>query len=358
VLELLGELTNLGFLKLNAFIIRSCVGEALKRKRPAAFLCQVNRIFLTSVRESLLNQSCCPRNVHQNLGHAGCAIMGPMNQNRIIACFIAAIISTICASPLNAGQSTDQSQQRAVALWEEALQAKGGRGRLYSIRSMVISSSGSYKPLEFKIKPEGEVSSRSGKHSGIFREELYVFPDMLWAWEDYRPAVFGLWLSVYNYQTKTAYVITDGEPNHPAEPIAENEPARRGFSVTQLMYLMESSWLKPKVVKVTTEKIGFRVVDVIQTEADAQRYDFAIDRKTHLPVRLTFYSQYNGRVYRHVNGLSDYIDVDGIRVPLTLELEDGHKERSNITFNVDYDEKIFGNPPSIEAGPKAWMKVK
>lgn len=34
----------------------------------------------------------------------------------------------------------------------------------------------------------------------------------------------------------------------------------------------------------------------------------------------------------------------------------GSKEKSSIRFNVEYNEKIFTNPPSIEAGHKAWMK--
>src|SRR5258705_3021009 len=245
---------------------------------------------------------------------------------------------------------------KAQQIWEQSLVAKGGRERLYSVRNMVISSSGSYNPLKFKIKPDGEVSSRSEKQSGIFSEELYVFPDMLWSWTDYRPAVFGLWVRMYNYDANTKYVITEGEPNHPAEALTENELAGRGFPVTQLMYLMESKWLKPKLMKVTTERIGFRVVDVVQTEVDGLRYDFAIDRKTHLPVRFTSYSQYKGKVYTHMNGLSDYTEVDGIKVPLTIELEDSHKEKSNIRFNVEYNEKIFASPPSVEAGHKAWMK--
>jgi hypothetical protein len=275
-----------------------------------------------------------------------------MHFNKLSTVFLILIFGCVSSAVEN-----EKSQElKAQHIWEQSLVAKGGRERLYSVRNMVISSSGSYKPLKFKIKPDGEVSSRSGKQSGIFSEELYVFPDRLWSWTDYRPAVFGLRVSMYNYDTKTKYVITDGEPNHPAEPFTENELAGRGFPVTQLMYLMESKWLKPKLVKVTTERIGFRVVDVVQTEVDGRRYDFAIERKTHLPVRFTFYSQYKGKVYTHVNGLSDYTDVDGIKVPRTIELEDSHKEKSNISFNVEYNEKIFTNPPSIEAGHKAWMK--
>jgi len=266
------------------------------------------------------------------------------------------IVILACVS--SAVENQNALELNAQQVWKQSIIAKGGRERLYSVRNMVISSSGSYKPLQFKIQPGGKVSSRSGKQNKVVSEELYVFPDKLWAWTDYRPTVFGLRITMYNYQTKTKYVITDGEPNHPAEPIAENELARRGFPVTQLIYLMESSWLKPKPVKVTTEQIGSRFVDVVQTEVDGQRYDFAIDSETHLPVRFTSYSEYKGKAYSNANNLSDYTDVDGIRVPLTIELEDGHTEKSNIMFNVEYDERIFTNPPSIEAGQKAWMKGK
>ena len=230
--------------------------------------------------------------------------------------------------------------------------AKGGRERLYAVRNMVIISSGSYKALRFKISPDRKVESKSLKPSGLYREELFVFPSKYWAWDDYRPAVFGLWIHVYDYSRRTKYVITDGEPHHPAETIEVKEMDRPLYFV-QLMYLLESKWLKPKPVRVRAE----RSIDMLETELEGMRYDFAIDRNTKLVISFSSYSEYGGKTYQNVVKLSDYKTVDGIMMPLTVEMDDGHKEYSDIKINVEYNENIFSSPPSIEAGPHAWMQV-
>jgi hypothetical protein len=253
----------------------------------------------------------------------------------------------------------NQSRQEAERLWEQAIVAKGGRERLQAIRNVVISTGGSYTPLRFKIKPGGEVTSRSMNRSGISREELYVFPSKFWLWDDYRPAVFGLWVKRYNFETKMKQVITDGEPNHPPEAISDDELAsRKELPFSQLIYLLESKWITPKPLKVNPERIGLQVFDVVQTEIEGRRVDFAMDRKTHLPVRITTYDEFRGKVYPNVLRLSEYAAIDGIKVPLTLEMSDGHKEKSIVKFNVEYNEEIFTKPLSIEAGPEAWMKSK
>ncbi|HJX89106.1 MAG TPA: hypothetical protein VJ372_01350 [Pyrinomonadaceae bacterium] len=121
-----------------------------------------------------------------------------MRFNILSTAFLIVIFGCVSRADENAKSQELNAQQ----IWEQSLLAKGGHERLNSVRNMVISSSGSYKQLKFRIKPDGDVSSRSGKQSGIFSEELYVFPDMLWAWTDYRPAVFGLRVRMYNYENK------------------------------------------------------------------------------------------------------------------------------------------------------------
>jgi hypothetical protein len=274
-----------------------------------------------------------------------------------ITCLLPALLALAFSCAPVAATAQDSEKQRAQQLWEQAIAAKGGRGRLYAVRNIVISSAGSYKALQFKIHPDGETKSRSLKRSGLFREELYVFPNKYWLWDDYRPSVFGLWVEMYDYTTRMKYVVTDGDPNHGLEPIEANDlNTDKGLIITQLMYLLESEWVRPKPLAVTTVRIGFRVFDVVQTEVNGARYDFTLDRKTHLPVRFTFYSQDLGRTFVHTNEMSDYSDVDGINVPLTWKAEDGHKEKSEVKFNVEYDEKIFLKPPPFEAGPEAWKK--
>ena len=84
----------------------------------------------------------------------------------------------------------------------------------------------------------------------------------------------------------------------------------------------------------------------------------AIDRKSKLATRFTSYLEDKGKTYENVVKLSDHKDVNGIMMPFTVEMYDGHKEYSDIKINVEYDENIFTSQPSIEAGSHAWMKVK
>ena len=140
---------------------------------------------------------------------------------------LGAVVALILViSPGVAAQSRT-AEGDAAKIWEQAISAKGGRERLHAVRNLVVTSSGSYKALQFTIHPDRTVKSRSLKLSGLYREELFVFPLKYWAWDDYRPAVFGLWIHVYDYSRKIKYVITDGEPNHPAEPIEEKEMKTR-----------------------------------------------------------------------------------------------------------------------------------
>src|SRR5688500_11397330 len=57
--------------------------------------------------------------------------------------------------------------QAARKLWEQAIGAKGGRDRLLSIKSMVISSRAEYR-------------THLGKRNSWYQEELLVFPYKQW----------------------------------------------------------------------------------------------------------------------------------------------------------------------------------
>ena len=266
---------------------------------------------------------------------------------------MSALVMLVLGLPCEIFTQAASEQSEAERIWEQAIAAKGGRERLYGVRNMVIMSSGSYKALRFKISPDKEVESKSLRPSGLYREELFVFPSRYWAWDDYRPAVFGLWIHVYDYSRRTKYVITDGEPHHPAETIEDKEMDLPLY-FPQLMYLLESNWLKPKPLRVHVE----RSIDVVETELERRRYDFGIDRSTKLPVSFTSYSEYAGKTYQNEVKFLDYKEVGGIMVPLAVQMGDGHKEYSAIKFNVDYNENIFASAPSIDGGPHAWMKAK
>ena len=235
---------------------------------------------------------------------------------------------------------TANQREEAVRLWELAIAAKGGRERLHAVRSMVISARGEYQ-------------SRLFKKNQVRREELLVFPHKYWFWDDYRPDVFGLRVSMYNYDSNMKYVISESEPYSGPEPIAKGQ-TNKALRNDQLSFLLETQWLKPTVVKASTGRIGPRLVDIVQTVVEGERVDFAFDPKTHLPVKVSYYDIVNGKTYINEQSFSDYTKVSGIQLPQMIVYGDGSKYKARFQLNVEYDEKIFDNPPPIEAGPEAW----
>lgn len=234
-------------------------------------------------------------------------------------------------------------QEGAVRVWEQAIAAKGGRNRLHAIRNMVISSHGRYKAYLLK--------------ENQFRQEtLYLFPDKYWAWDDYRPDIFGLRVSMYNLETNMKYVISDGEPTCLPEPITDKERGvqRKILERVQLIFLLETQWVKPSLVKASVGNVGGRLVDIVQAEIGERRVDFAIDRETHLPIRVSFYSVDRGETYVENVDLSDYVEVEGIKMPRVVKSEGSAAVRVSYQFNVKYNEEIFNKPPSLKAGPEVW----
>ena len=128
----------------------------------------------------------------------------------------------------------------------------------------------------------------------------------------------------------------------------------------QLRYFMETCWVKPIPINAHEEKLDGKTVDIVQTivkgyptkdGTDEQRVGFALDRKTHLPIKIIYYRVVQGTEHSGGLPLSDYVDVDGIQMPSkTLDL------KSSFQINVDYDEQIFVREPSVEGGIKQWEK--
>jgi hypothetical protein len=237
----------------------------------------------------------------------------------------------------------EQQQKEAERLWELAIAAKGGRDRLYAVRNMVIST-------------EKDTSGLFTKNR-VRREELLVFPNKYWFWDDNRPSLFGLVVSMSDYDSNMSYVVSDGEPNRPPEPIKDKR-RDKALRNAQLSLLLETKWLKPTIVNASTGRVGLRSVDTVQTMVEGERVDFAFDRTTHLPVRVSYYDVVNGKTYVNVQNFSDYTDVGGIKVPMTQQYTDGSKYKASFKVNVEYNEDIFVKPPSLEAGPEVWRSKR
>ena len=237
-------------------------------------------------------------------------------------------------------RETSQSNL-AEGLWEQAIAAKGGREALHGVRTLVISA-------------RGEYASRRLKKNQIRQEVLYVLPDKHWSWSDYRPDVFGLRVEMYNYETSTKYIISDGEPNRQLEPINEMDRKTRDMLWALLPYIPETKWLKPVLVGVKVGVVGIQTVDIVETNVKGKRVDFAFDRKTHLPIRVSYYRTIKNKTYVTPIDLADYVEVGGIKLPQKLRFEDNTRDKQSYQLNVEYNEDIFIKPTRIEAGPEAW----
>lgn len=234
-----------------------------------------------------------------------------------------------------------QQPKEAERLWELAIAAKGGRIRLCSVRNLVISSRAEYRTGMLKTNQ-------------IRQETFYVLPNRLWSWSDLRPDVFGLRITMYNHDTNMKYIISEGEPKHMPEPITDKDKENRDLLSSLLPELLETKWSKPAMVKASIGRIGLRTVDIVETTVNGKRVDFALDRKTHLPIRVSYYDVIKGKAYITALDLSDYVEVSGIRVPQKVKYDDGTQYKQTYQFNVEYNEDIFIKPTTLEAGPEAW----
>lgn len=236
-------------------------------------------------------------------------------------------------------KSQDESKQRAAALWEQAVVAKGGRERLYQVNSLLISYQGTVRNFFGTVVHRG------------FVERLYVFPYKSWSWDNGLPPPFNLTVSMFNQERNLSCTISAGdrspkctEPKNAASFFNQAE----GLARVQYLYLLETKWIRPLPVKLAKDSIGLKTVDVVQTRVAGRRVDYYLDRKTHLPQRIiTFFE--SGRVWEVYN-FSDYVNINGIQMPGVQK-----KGKINFQINLAYAGSIFTHPPSIEAGPNAWQ---
>src|SRR5205814_3458352 len=124
----------------------------------------------------------------------------------------------------------------------------------------------------------------------------------------------------------------------------------------QLFYLMETRWQRPQPISAESGKLNGKPVDIVHTAVNERKVDFVLDRQTHLLMEVVDYSPTGKRYSDTATDFSNYAEVSGIQMPQKeLYFKKIHLEVS-YQINVDYDERLFERPPTIEAGPEAWRK--
>lgn len=236
------------------------------------------------------------------------------------------------------------TRAEAEKVWEIAIKAKGGRDKLDGIKS---------------IQGYSETESRFLWKRFVHKEAfLCVLPKKVWSYQG-KQGVFGVITSMLDYENMTTYFGEAGG-NISLRQIEGNEKHGKGYQNSTILYLMESKWLKPDIIGLRPDKADGVDVRLVETYVDGRRVDFALDKKTYLPIQIRFHNvSSNGKIYIHTARLSKYVEVDGIMVPQKVSYSDtitrGGTEKMTIKFNVEYDPSIFLKPPS-KLTPDAWKK--
>jgi hypothetical protein len=255
----------------------------------------------------------------------------------------------VMRADLSAGQTkpvaAQNSREEAERLWEQAIAAKGGRERLYSISNLQLSVRDK-QWWEFRRVPY-EV------------ERLYVFPGKSWEWNDQTGSIFGFVIWMRNYEQGIHWTYLDNGKRGTVLPYQDQPMYRGAMSIiinAQLNYLMETRWVKPIPVSVERGKVGRHAVDIVRTVVreypkGEESVSFALDRKSHLPRKVIYHTVVFGKEYSGGLRLSDYAELNGIQMPGKVG-----RDRTIYQFNVDYNQQVFEVPPSREAGIDAWKK--
>ena len=262
--------------------------------------------------------------------------------------FLVLLVCLCSTSSLAQSQSDTQELSRAHQVWEQSIHAKGGRERLESVRSIFISSRTKYW--------------HGLRRYEVFTEQLNVLPDRFWLWQDYRPDVFGVTVELYDFDKGIKYVTSSDVAAPKPRAIEPNETVlSRTYGL--LGYLMETKWLKPKLIGLDESSLHRRKVDVVHTVLTDQPagfapekiyIDFWIDRETHLPAKVVYTLNRPGQKGSPLEvWFPEYVEVNGIKVPSQTEI-DGVRDRIVVQLNVSHKEELFTRPPTIAAGPDAW----
>jgi hypothetical protein len=267
-------------------------------------------------------------------------------------------------------QTTDANRQQAQMLWEEAIRAKGGRERLQSIQSFLISSS-------------IDIQAYDG-NSFTETERLYAMPGNAWIYKLTPSLDVSLEGLVIN-NDRNVCTVTFSPANNEIPPVSRCPPTRLIEFLIQdpVIYLMETRWVRPIPISTRTEKKGRRPVNVIETKTGELRADFYLDAKTQLPTKmitdyLVGFSWATMRMGLTIE-FSNYVAVDGIQMPRTvtrtlnfkLGASAGIRTQNSLTsvtrrdteharykFNVVYDSTIFDHPIPKKVKRNGWKPQK
>jgi len=239
----------------------------------------------------------------------------------------------------------DKERREAERVWEQMVEIKGGQERLRSTITMLL------------------ISGDKPKNMGV---QFYVYPSKSWSWWQAPPSPDTVWVDMTNLERDISIVVSNGGTYNPLEVTEERRrDIRREMLERACAYLLETKWLRPVPLRVTRQRVGGKLMDVVETRLrDAEsgldeRMDFVVEPESLLVYRVVRY--YKGKPLSFYC-FDDYAAADGIQMPRRMgdidyplwNKECRYPYALKTQFNVEYDEKLFERPPSVEAGAEAW----
>ena len=242
----------------------------------------------------------------------------------------------------------NESLEKAQQIWEQAITSLGGRERILNIKNI----------LDYDKNKE--------------TVSLNVLPDKIWYWSQ-NGGPIATDVKMYNFSRNIGYRISKGDPDNFSYPLTNDSRDRR---LSGLLYtLLETKWLKPKLIGSDIIKIDSKEYDVVCTEVTfpdnqksdkqiTERHDYVFDRTSHLVFRNIRYFDKPTGVSDYTIEYSNYIDVKGIkfarliRDKFSLDKHWSSKTEYITDIDVDYKKDLFDKPPLIKDGPNGWMEKK
>jgi len=218
------------------------------------------------------------------------------------------------------------------AVWEQAVQAKGGRERLRRVQTLAIFM----KPAEVVL-------------AGPPANWLCVFPDRYFEWDGRKGTERSI---VVDGTAGRIAMDANGRPRAAWElgPIERDR-----LTLNQLLYLLETAWLRPEPLEV--REAHLHKYNVLTVRAGGRMFDLFLNSSS-LPERI-FSRRGEDSKTRYDYHMERYREFQGISLPTRVAGTEGNRQWTwDVDYEIDakYNPKLFERPPDLNDGPEPWRR--
>jgi len=213
-------------------------------------------------------------------------------------------------------------------VWEQAVQAKGGRERLHGVHSLAIY-----------MRPPAGVNL-----AGPPTNWLCVFPDRYFEFDG--AGLHSSSAMVVDGTADRVAIDATGVPRH-ARQLTHSEHER--LALNQLVFLLESAWLQPRPVEARGH--------TLTVEAAGRAYKLFLDSAS-LPERVLSFPVHDEKHQTTYDyRLQHYREFQGVMLPVRVASVGGMRLSTwDVDYEIDakYNPKLFERMPDLANGPEPW----